>query len=572
MRLSNATLALGAVVGMAACATGGNESIPPTQPAAISLPSQAALSQTNKGHNDGTLAPNASLTRVVGKVTNAWSGGITVATVIGQLHVYANSSTKYTDGSPRVGEYVAAIGKGSPTTYVDSTEISILQTASGTVSHFFSGGFTIKTSAGYLHVFTNSSTVVNGSKPSVGASVLAAGTGSPTTKIYAYYLQAAPKVVSATAMTHVLTADKFGPAVSPSRAAPYLTWAEAGASAANAIHDAGIKTMFYVEATRTVANVGDPLFTSTSSTFSENCSGGRVTDTYQSDIVQYVMAPGSSALRTLFRSYLESILAQGHFDAILEDDMATLNETNPYSPLSSFPCDYSDSGWISAENGLDAYSPVPVIFNGLSGLQGENVSLTLGLLSNSNTIGGTFEECYSSDSLAKMDGWLWQAIENTEIDVAATGKLFQCMVTNQAAASSQTNARLYAYASFLLTYSPTTSMYFTEFATPSTLHVMPETQFVPLDPATVPSNIGSLHQSGGTYAQTFRSCYFKGALVGACAVVVNPSGSQTYHNPFGTYHHSLSLSGSGVLDGGTVSTTAAAPASLGPEQAAILLP
>ena len=93
---------------------------------------------------------------------------------------------------------------------------------------------------------------------------------------------------------------------------------------------------------------------------------------------------------------------------------------------------------------------IPVLFNGLSGLAGHSISLSTQLLSGANVLGGDYEGCYSATNQLKMGGWLWTTIEDTELFTVAQGKAFECLQIDENTASTQTDARLYAYASFLL--------------------------------------------------------------------------------------------------------------------------
>ena len=105
------------------------------------------------------------------------------------------------------------------------------------------------------------------------------------------------------------------------------------------------------------------------------------------------------------------------------------------------PCNYTDASWITGEIALNQASSLPIVVNGLSGLNGHNVSLTIGVLAGSNTVGGVFEHCYDASNQPKMDGWLWSAIENTEIQVAGKQKLFECMGTDSASPPLRRQAR-----------------------------------------------------------------------------------------------------------------------------------
>jgi hypothetical protein len=215
---------------------------------------------------------------------------------------------------------------------------------------------------------------------------------------------------------------------------------------------------------------------------------------------------------------------------------------------------------------------VPIMFNGLSGLDGHGISLSTALLAGPNTIGGTYEGCYSSSSQPKMNGWLWQTIENTELYAARAGKMFSCLAVNENPASTQVDARLYAYASFLLTYDPSRDVLWEMYSTPSGFHVLPESELVAVDPVVIePTDVRSLQLTGGSYGREFSRCYLSGAYAGPCAAVINPSAAAV-PLPFVQYHHRLVLRGSGVVDGGSVSTMGVATNTIGPNEAAILLP
>jgi hypothetical protein len=382
---------------------------------------------------------------------------------------------------------------------------------------------------------------------------------------------------SSSEMTHVLTADYLGGAhgthsIEWSQAAPYLTWAETDISDATAIHDAGIKTLYYLDPNRT--EPGNPFYTKHNLTFAHTCAGVRVSDEHDG-VTADVMNPADSMMRSIFARYVRWLKKQATFDAIFEDEAGALSAYEQYDPfVPSLPCDYEDSAWIKAETGMNQAPKLSILFNGLSGLNGDGVSLSIGLLNGSNTIGGNYEGCYDAENQIKEDGWLWQDVENTELQVAAKNKIFECMLRSSKPAADEINARIYAYASFMLSYNPSTSVYWTFFKTPSGLHVMPESELVALSPTVpAPESIAGLEQPGGTYARQYQKCYIGGVAVGACAAVVNSDTGTSHPFPFSQYGHTLVLSGAGVLDGGTISTDGPAPpSSVGPVEAVIAFP
>lgn len=379
-------------------------------------------------------------------------------------------------------------------------------------------------------------------------------------------------------MRHVLTADYLGGTdgshkIPWSEAAPYLTWAETDWEDATAIHRAGIKTTDYLAPNRT--EPGNPLYTKDQKAFAHTCVGDRIYDRWD-QVKEWVTAPASPAMRQIFANYVRWLKSEGTFDAIFEDEAGALTAYQRYDPFKpTLPCAYDNEHWLTYEIGLNQAPSLPIIFNGLNELNGDDPSLSIRLLDGSNTIGGNYEGCYNESWDPKEDGWLWRDVENTELRVVRRRKIFECMLRSTKRAAHAIDARIYAYASFLLTYDRFSSIYWTYFKTPSGLHVMPETLLVATSPLrSAPSLIEDLKWPGGAYARQFAHCYVKGQEIGPCAAVVN-SDTGTSHPfplPFKTkYHHTLVLRGAGVLDGGTISTDGPAPpARLGPVEAIIV--
>jgi hypothetical protein len=444
-------------------------------------------------------------------------------------------------------------------------------------------GFVLDVDASHaaVPIAVNGLTVIGGGALVPGAGVDVTGIGSEKAGVLAARILVTTgpggsptPSPSPIAMKHVLTMDYLGGlngshSVAWSSAAPYLTWAETSVADANAIHTAGMKTIFYIDANRT--ELGDALHTPDETTYAHACNGTRVTDTYQGK-TQYVMDPASASMQALFSSYVAGIAAKAHFDAIFEDDAGALSAFAPYTPFSAMPCHYSDAAWIAGGVKLNRAPPAPVDFNGLSGLDGHAVSLSTQFLSGSNVLGGIYEGCYTASDQPKMRGWLWSTIEDTELYAAGRGRSFICLGIDETAASSQTDARLYAYASFLLSYDPARDIFWDNAGTASGFHVLPESGLVALDPKVPePALVASLRLTGGAYGREYTQCFIRGSFAGACAVAVNP-GSSAVPFPFVTYKHRLVLSGSGVLDGGTMATTGTAPTTLGADEAAIVFP
>ncbi|HTU68944.1 MAG TPA: hypothetical protein VMF11_01370 [Candidatus Baltobacteraceae bacterium] len=394
------------------------------------------------------------------------------------------------------------------------------------------------------------------------------GTGAPTGAATATPAPSTGGTASSTAQAHVITADYLGTpwgstTVTPAQAAPYLNWAETGLANTNATAAAGIKTMVYMDVNRVQSN--DPLYSQLSgSEYEQTCSGAPVTDFFDG-VTQYVTNPTSSALRAAYKSYVASVTAGYSVDAIFEDDADPLSQDPSSGYFSSGPpCNYSDTDWIAGEIAMLAGLNVPQIVNGFSRMtSAEPISSTTRLLTNSSTIGGNMESCYVENSSPAEEGsWVWTGTEDTSLLVTNESKYFECWAMDYSSAGSAIPSRLYTLASFLMTYNPTYSILREMYATPSGLHVMPESQLVPTQPVVPqPGAVASL-ESGDVYVREYRACYYAGALIGQCAMVVNDDTS-AHATPALTlsYSHTLVLNGAGILDGGTAAFNGAAPPS-----------
>lgn len=388
------------------------------------------------------------------------------------------------------------------------------------------------------------------------------GTGSCATSVTATQV-----VLSSDAPKHVITgAFLFSNDGVTSHGRPFsayastLTWAEtyAGTNAAAT----GIKTIFYTNPNRT--EQGDALYTTDESTFAHTCSGARIVQPGSSPTI-YLMNPNSSDLVNLYKSYVGKELSQQRFDAIFDDE--------PYDwyAVSAMPCNYVASTWLNAYlNEMKALGH-PVFYNGLGNF-GANFAISPTIQLNPGAIGGMGEGCYSAHWSPQLAyGPYWTAYENTEIAMARQGKIFICYSNDLASASSAIAARIYTYASFLLTYDLRTSMIWEYFATASGYTVEPESQLVAQSPlVATPSTVSSLQTSTGAYGRRYNACYVAAKSVGACAVVVNPDKSNSHAFPYTGYHHTLLLTGGGILDGGTISAAGTAPPSSLPPLTAVI--
>ena len=390
-------------------------------------------------------------------------------------------------------------------------------------------------------------------------------------------IETAALTPNASAPTHVLTSDyMFSDDNVTTHGRPFsaysssLTWGETYAG--TAAHNAGIKTIYYSNPNRetpgeiAIGSGGESLYPTTESAFAHTCSNARIYE--QRTTKYYLTNPNSPVMVNLYKTVVASVTSQQHFDLIFDD------EPFDFAVLSGMPCNFVASTWLGYYEKEIAAVGHPILFNGL-GVLGPNNTLSASFPLTSVTSAGMAENCYGTHFGSPLkNGSYWVAMENTELKMAAINKMFLCYSSDLQTATTAQAARTYVYASFLLTYNPNTSVFWEYFLTHSGYHVEPESKLVPLSPVVAaPATVASLHLSTGVYGREYAACYLGGTAVGKCAVVVNSDASGSHAFPYHTYHHTLKLTGGGILDGGTVSTNGPAPpASVAATSAVIALP
>jgi hypothetical protein len=523
----------------------------------------------------GSVPDSVSAAGMYGSIGTLTSYGFTMDNQSGHgVAVETTSSTTRNTslGTLAAGHYAIVVGSVNTAGYLvasyvaSSTASPPSITLTGTYEGSTPYGSVLLVSGSHIPILTTSSTTTSGSI-AVGATVTVKGVGSTRSAVLADSISAGgsdPSYPSTIAQKHLLTAEYLGypdgsTTVSASQAARYLTWAQTGAANGNAYAAAGLKVQVYANPNHVAAK--DPIYSYLGSAdTAKTCAGSPISLTYGT-ITQYVMNPQLASMRTGYAAYVAILLAGQHVDAVFED--------NAGPPGTSYGdiCDYSESTWLTAEHELESALPYHTIFNGLSAVsEGGGLSPAMGVLQNPSTIGGTWEHCIADTPTRPEDaGWVWQDEENTQLAVTAEGKYFFCLGRDTTSAPDAVAGRTYAIASFLLTYNLAYSVLWEEYASPSGLDVMPESQLVPEYPiVATPSTVASLQVSTGVYVREYKACYLAGNFIGACAMVVNSDFSaHTFPRLTGTYSHTLKLSGAGLLDGGSASTSGPAPPAAG---------
>ena len=350
---------------------------------------------------------------------------------------------------------------------------------------------------------------------------------------------------------------------------PYVTWSITDETHAAAVRAAGVKVAVYSNFWRNYSsdnpNVGyldlrpgglhaaaETQTCGGSTIYDPNYGGGYEADPRSSDALPHAQLVADYRLAEYGSNY----------DALFSDDTGTFNDL----PL---PCGFDVSTFAPAANAIHASLQVPLFVNTLGA--GLSPITQVAYENAPNIIGAECEECYASNSGVPVTGANWQDTENAEIQTIASKRIFWMYPRPTSDAASETALRAFLFASFLLTYDPSYAMFEETFSTQHNFPVMPETGLVPENPVTTASSVTSYRQAGGIYMREFAKCYYRGSAVGKCAVAVNADNTTEALSASG-YAHSLSLSGSGVLDGGSVSFSGPAVTSLAPGSGSVLFP
>jgi len=313
------------------------------------------------------------------------------------------------------------------------------------------------------------------------------------------------------------------------------------------------------------------LYTPDESEFAHDCSGNRITVRGRAN--QFLTDPASATLVRAWRDEVQDAQKHGQFAAIFDDTAVSTGL------ISSLPCGFDPNVWIFEHVVLISALDSPVLFNGLgdgqlavSGRRGPDagygMSPVVELAASRSAIGGSFEDCYVSpdrdNGFGKTVNAYWRRTEETENAMARLGKLFVCNErVDRKPMDAAYDMRAYAEASMLLTYDPASTIVRQQFQTPSWFNLGPEMELVPMSPVQpAPDAVDALRTPGGTYAREYRDCYIAGSPVGPCAAVVNPDSHDAHAFPYSAYHHTMTLQGSGIIDGGQIGISGPAPPSM----------
>lgn len=299
---------------------------------------------------------------------------------------------------------------------------------------------------------------------------------------------------------------------------------------------------------------------------------------------QDALNPASSATQSAFNTYTSQQTSGTAINAIFVDDtepsyipsywsykfgaqaQEVVSQSNP------------DGYWAAGQRALMASSAEPVIYSG-----GEGDADDVALETAPNVIGHMIEECVvGADGRVNLTQGnpteTWGADLNKMLSTTNQGRYAVCMNYSVYGGNLQGD-RMYAMASWWLTYDPNYSVMFPDFSTSDSAggyssQLFAEYSIVPTQPIQNPgSDVTNLRTSTGAYLREFAACYQNGNLIGHCAAVVNPNASGSVSMPSFTqsYSRSMTLDDHSSYNGGVAAWNGGVPSSLGAMTGIILL-
>ena len=322
------------------------------------------------------------------------------------------------------------------------------------------------------------------------------------------------------------------------------------------------------------------LLNGTESAWVHDASGARLHRNYGAFGYQDAVNVTSAAAQQAYAATTAAVLAKSpRLDGFEADDSGS-NFTTPdldggalgshvYYGFSAREADIrSDDAWKTGESAMLGAAAKPVIVNG-------NDRASLGPAYNGlfldlpNVMGQQFEGCYDNSG-----GYLYSDVDvkftrqvNAVIAVQAHRKLAVCFPKGDMSPSS----RLYAYASWLLTYDPAYSVYQMDAPLDDNRAIWPEITLVPTQPRFTATDQAQLIKNG-VYVREFAACAIWGVGIGPCATVVNPHTSGAAVPALSlAYGSHIELDTISLYGGGRTHVVAGTPTTLKPISAAILV-
>ncbi|HTD33380.1 MAG TPA: hypothetical protein VK665_06965 [Candidatus Elarobacter sp.] len=283
-------------------------------------------------------------------------------------------------------------------------------------------------------------------------------------------------------------------------------------------------------------------------------------------LYQEALNPKSAAARRAWRATGEAILrAAPLVDYFMADDSGGPLHARDMTPQSSHFYEFNDAGTeITADEEFrDAWiaylsaAPRPLIVNGYD--PGTGLPSYGGAILRAPLVHGALHEsCFRTEEGIRTDVYdRWRFTEDSLLANTGMQRYAVCFMMGRPTPAT----RLYALASWWLTYDPRWSVAAPVDPVPGRSAILPELDLVPLSPArTATQHVADLRTERGTYVREFGACFDAGRAIGECAAVVNPTAADApLPRLAGRYAHALALDDADVLSGGRARFTAPVP-------------
>ena len=263
-------------------------------------------------------------------------------------------------------------------------------------------------------------------------------------------------------------------------------------------------------------------------------------------------------------------------DLLFADDAGGPLHAGDMSPMSSQFYGFNDAGTEITSDAVfrDAWAAYltvavrPLVINGADPVSGEP-AYGGAFLRPARILGAVHEGCFRGGSGVDTDVRdRWRRDADSLIVNTALGKLAICFMMGTPTPEN----RLYALASWWLTYDPRWSIAAPIDAIPGQSAIVAEMELVPVGALrSARRSVRDLRAENGVYVREFAACYQRGTPIGGCAALVNPSGRALPLPPLdGRYARTLVLDGNDVLHGGRATWAGRMPASVGAASALVL--
>ncbi len=263
---------------------------------------------------------------------------------------------------------------------------------------------------------------------------------------------------------------------------------------------------------------------------------------------QEILDPLSPEVTRAVRRYTQRLSEAGVNAAFFDETGSELDGDFPSfgGRAAEIPTSHA---WFVGEGAIVAASSLPVILNGSGPEWGPAYGGAIARLP--NVLGVNFEGCFSNGAIGMMNvryGY-WERMQRALLADERLRKYVVCMMSGPFDPAQ----RIYALASWWLTYDARWSVAAPVTRAADGYAVYPEYDIVPEDPERSAHATVAQFATGGVYVRTFARCYDRGAPIGACAAVVNPDVEpHTIPPSLRAFSRALTLDDRSVYTGGAV--------------------